>query len=54
MVASMVSRWETTAATSDRASVGGGRVALGLGEMALEDRVGRSLPELGLEDRRER
>ena len=29
--------------------LGGAVVALGLGQMALEDRVGRALPELGLE-----
>ena len=30
--------------------LGGGLVALGLGEVALEDRLGGALPEVGLED----
>ena len=30
--------------------LGGRLVALGLGEMALEDRLRRALPEVGLED----
>ena len=52
--ASIASRCAITAATSSRASVGGVRVALGLGEVALEDGVRRALAEVGLEDRRER
>jgi hypothetical protein len=34
--------------------LGGRLVTLGLGEMALEDRFGRALPEVGLEDRGQR
>ena len=53
MVASIVSRWATTAATSWRASSAAAGVAFGLGEVALEDRVGGPLAELRLEDRGE-
>ena len=33
---------------------GGGLIALGLGQMALEDRLGGALAEVGLEDRGQR
>jgi hypothetical protein len=33
---------------------GGGQIALGLGEVALEDRLGGALPEVRLEDRGQR